>query len=353
MSPELVLGTKKVGVGQFCFIIAEAGVNHNGQLHFAKKLIDAAVAAGADAVKFQTFITEKVVTKSTGKAPYQQRTTGTSGSYQEMIKHLEFSTEQFIELKAYAEQKGIIFFSTPAEEESADVLSELGVSFFKVDSANLTNLPHLRHLARKGLPLIISTGMANLGDIEDALRAIQEVNPILPVCLLHCVSDYPPDHSTVHLNAIKTMQQAFDVPVGYSDHTSGIEIAVAAVALGAKVIEKHLTLDRTLSGPDQEASLEPQEFKEMVTAIRHVEQALGSSRKWPTPQEQINAKVFRKSIVTTGLIRAGETVTADMLAIKRPGHGLPAKYLPWLLGKKVRRDILADEVVSLDHFFEG
>lgn len=353
MSNALVLSTKTIGAGQPCFIIAEAGVNHNGQFHLAKKLIDAAVMAGVDAVKFQTFVTEKVVTKSTGKAPYQQRTTGMSGSYQEMIKHLEFSKEQFKELKTYCEQRGIIFFSTPAEEESSDVLYDLGVNFFKVDSANLTNLPHLRHLARKGLPLIISTGMASLGDIEDALQSIREINPTLPLCLLHCVSDYPPDHSTVHLNAIKTMQQAFDVPVGYSDHTPGIEIAVAAVTLGAKVIEKHLTLDRTLPGPDQEASLEPQEFQEMVMAIRHVEQALGSSRKWPTPQEQLNAQVFRKSIVTTGFIRAGETVTADMLAIKRPGDGLPAKYLPWLLGKKVRRDIPADEVVSLHHFIES
>jgi N-acetylneuraminate synthase len=345
------IGNKHIGKNCPCFIIAEAGVNHNGDMEQAKLLIDAAQSAGADAVKFQTFITEKVVTKTTGKAPYQKRTTG-DGSYYDMIKPLEFNKEQFAELKNYAEKKDILFFSTPAEEDSIDLLYDLGVPFFKVDSANLTNLPYIRHMATKGLPMIISTGMAWLGEIEETIEEIKKVDEELPFVLLHCTSDYPPEVSTVHINAIKTLQMAFNVPIGYSDHTPGIEVAVAAVALGAKIIEKHLTLDKTLPGPDQEASLEPDEFRQLVQSIRNVERALGSTMKKPTRQEKTHAEVFRKSIVSTQLIRKGEPIVREMLTVKRPGNGLPAKYIPWLVGRKPIKDIPRDEVILLDHFID-
>lgn len=334
-------------IGKEVFIIAEGGVNHNGDMGMAKKIIDAAAEARADAVKFQTFITEDVVTKDTGKASYQKRTTGEEGNYFDMIKKLEFTEEEFAELKKYAESKNIMFMSTPAEIKSARLLKKLGVSIMKTDSANLTNLPYFKEIASYGLPMIVSTGMSDIAEIRDTMNIIKENgNPY--VILLHCTSDYPPDASTVNLTAMDSMSKEFSVPIGYSDHTTGIEVSVAAVALGAVCIEKHLTLDKNLPGPDQEASIEPEEFKELVRQIRNVEKSLGDGIKKPTVQEKENAKVFKKSIIVNVDIKIGEQITEDKLIIKRPGTGLKAKEIPNIIGKIAKVDIKADSVFLMD-----
>ena len=331
------------------FIIAEAGVNHNGDIRLAYKLVDAAKEAGADAVKFQTFKAENVVSKIAEKAEYQKETTNSEESQYEMIKKLELSFEDFVKIKDYCDKKGIIFLSTPFDYESVDFLESL-VPLYKVGSGEITNLPFLEYIAKKGKPIILSTGMSTLGEVEEAVKTIINVTSSLPLVLLHCVSNYPAKYEDVNLKAMLTLKEAFELPVGYSDHTLGIEIAIAAVALGAKVIEKHFTLDRGLPGPDHKASLEPDELKKMVKAIRNVEKALGSGVKRPTQSELKVMKVARRSLVATRDIRAGEVVKESDILIKRPGTGILPKFKEIIIGMRLTRDVKKDNPFDWEDF---
>jgi len=336
-----------IGPGYPCFVVAEAGVNHNGEPEKTFRLVDAAVRAGADAVKFQTFTAEQLATRDAPKAGYQAEVTGSGESQFEMLRRLELSAEAHRELLAYSRQHGILFMSTPFGEDSADLLDELGIAVFKIPSGEITNLPFLAHVARKGKPMIISTGMATLGEVETAMRVVRDAGA-RDLVLLHCVSNYPARPSDVNLRAMETMAAVFEVPVGYSDHTAGMEVALAAVALGACVLEKHVTLDRSLPGPDHRASLEPAEFAALVTGIRTVEGALGNGCKEPAASEAEMAAVARKSLVAARHIPAGSKLTEEMLAAKRPGTGLPPAMRSQLLGRVVSRDIPAGTLLTLD-----
>jgi N-acetylneuraminate synthase len=341
------IGERAVGAGQPCFIIAEAGVNHNGDLALAKRLVDAAVAAGADAVKFQTFTAERLASAAAPKAKYQVETTDPGESQFEMLKRLELPPQAHRELLAYCQGVGILFLSSPFDEQNADLLESLGVPAFKIPSGEIVNLPYLRHVAGKRRPLIVSTGMATLGEVEMAVRTIEESgNP--GVVLLHCVSNYPARAADVNLCAMETMARAFRVPVGYSDHVPGNEVAFAAVALGACVIEKHFTLDRSLPGPDHRASLEPGELAALARGVRTVESALGDGRKRPAASEADTAAVARKSLVAARDLTAGTVLTDEMIAVKRPGTGLPPAMLPYVLGRKVRRPLQKDTLLTLE-----
>lgn len=330
------------------FVIAEAGVNHNGSLEKAMQLIDVAIDAGADAVKFQTFKAEKFIAMDAPKAVYQQEATGAEESQLEMVKKLELDEAAHTKLYLYAQQKGIQFLSTPFDLGSIDLLDRLGLEIFKIPSGEITNLPYLRKIGGMGKKLIMSTGMADLGDIEDALEVITAAGtPLKDVTLLHCNTEYPTPFEDVNLLAMRTIQQAFPgVTVGYSDHTVGIEVSIAAVALGAVVIEKHFTLDRNLPGPDHRASLEPHELKAMVTAIRHIERALGTGIKKPSLSELRNKIVARKSIVAACPIKAGETFSERNLAVKRPGTGISPMRWDDLLGRKATKDYRTDSFIE-------
>jgi N-acetylneuraminate synthase len=341
------LGGRKVGKGEPCFIIAEAGVNHNGSLQMARELVDIAAEARADAVKFQTFKPEKVCSPAAPKATYQLQTTDVEESQLEMGKKLELSFEAFRELHAYCESKGILFLSTPFDYESADFLSELNVPAFKIPSGEITNLPFLEHIARKGRPLIVSTGMSTLAEVGEAVKLIRATGHY-ELLLLQCVSNYPARPSSVNLRAMQTMVDAFGVPVGYSDHTEGIEIANAAVAMGACVIEKHFTISRDLPGPDHRASLEFAELASLVRSIRNIEAALGDGQKLPANEEMNTAAVARRSLVAGCDIPAGAILTEEMIAILRPGTGLPPVMRSRLLGKSVRRNISAGTLFTLE-----
>lgn len=338
---------RRIGSGHPCFIIAEAGVNHNGDVELAKQLVDAAVRAGADAVKFQTWVTEKVIAPDARMAEYQRQNLGKDQSQFEMAKQLELNYDQFREIKAYADRQNTLFFSTPDEEDSVDFLDELGVLLFKIGSGEVTTLPLLRHVALKGKPVILSTGMSTLGEVEAAVRAIEETGN-RQLVLLHCVSNYPADPADYNLRAMDTLASAFGYPVGLSDHTLGIEIAVAAVARGACVLEKHLTLDKRMPGPDHRASLEVGEFAKMVQAIRAVESALGDGVKRPVPSELETKKVVQKSIVAARSICAGEKITEGDVALRRTSGGLAPTYLPFVIGRRVICDLDAHRVITLD-----
>ncbi|WP_022941184.1 N-acetylneuraminate synthase [Psychromonas hadalis] len=305
------------------FIIAEAGVNHNGDFELAKQLIDVAVVAGVDAVKFQTWKTELLVTEDAEMAEYQKENTQVEESQFQMLKRLELSYSDFSALKAYCDSKNILFLSTPDEEQSATFLNDLQ-NIFKIGSGELTNTPFLRHVASFGKPIILSTGMGYLSEVEHALFTLENAGVALEnITVLHATTDYPTAPEDVNLNAMNTMKDAFPgISVGYSDHTLGIEVPVAAVAMGAKVIEKHFTLDKSMLGPDHKASLEPQELKAMVDSIRNIELALGSGWKIPTATEMKNRDIVRKSLVAACEINSGEIITADMISIKRPGNGI-------------------------------
>lgn len=332
------------------FIIAEAGVNHNGDLEIATKLIDVAVEAGADAVKFQTFKAERVVAKTASKAKYQIRNTGKDTSQFEMIRKLELSDTGFERLFNYCKEKNIVFMSTPFDEDSADWLDNLGMEMFKIPSGEITNKSLIQHIAAKIKPIILSTGMSYLGEVEKAIGWINEVWDKLEkrpqLTLLHSVSDYPAKMEDVNLNVIKTMATAFRLPVGYSDHTLGIEIPIAAVAMNARVIEKHFTLDRNMEGPDHKASLEPDELKAMVKAIRNVEKALGDGIKRPTRNEDDIRKVSRRSLVAARDIEEDETIALEDVAIKRPGAGILPEFKELIVGMQVKRNIKADTVIK-------
>lgn len=338
------IADKIIGEGEPCFIIAEAGVNHNGDIELAKELIDAARNAGADAVKFQTFKAEKVVTQNAEKAEYQKETTE-KGSQYEMIKKLELTEEDFNDLANYTNKKNIVFLSSPFDKESVDLLDEINVPVFKVASGEITNFPLLTHIAKKEKPIIVSTGMTTLGEVEEALNVVRSEG-VKEILLLHCVSDYPAKMKDVNLRAMETLKHAFKLPVGFSDHTLGITVPIAAVALGACVIEKHFTLDKNLPGPDHKASLEPNELKEMVKAIRNVEKALGDGIKRPTNNEDEVKGVVRRSIVAKVDIPDGTIITEDMIEVKRPATGIEPKYMKMVVGKRAKINIKKDDLIA-------
>lgn len=341
------IGRFSVGPGRPCLTIAEAGVNHDGNLKDALRLVDAAAAAAADAVKFQTFNAARLASAEARKADYQKRGTPRRQSQLEMLKNLQLSETAHRQIIARCRKRSILFLSTPFDEPSADFLELLGVPAFKIPSGELTNGPLLAHIARKGRPLIVSTGMANLAEVRQALWVIRKAGDP-PVILLHCVSNYPSHPAAANLRAMKTMAQAFGVPVGFSDHTQGLEVSLAAAALGAAVIEKHFTLDKTRKGPDHFFSLAPAELKSWVSGIRVVESSLGDGKKVPAPGEAQIAAAARKSLVAARLIPAGARLTQNAIAIKRPGTGIAPGQLGKLLGRKVRRDVPADAVLSWD-----
>ena len=329
-------------------IIAEAGVNHNGDLSMARRLIDVAAEAGADFVKFQTFRPERIVTKSAAKASYQDRGSGSAESQYEMLRRLTLTREMHEALIAHCAERAISFLSTPFDSESIQLLVEFGMERFKIPSGEINNLPYLRQVGSLGKSIILSTGMATLGEIEAALHVLESAGtPRKRITVLHCHTEYPTPVYDVNLRAMQTIRDAFGVDVGYSDHTLGIDVPIAAVALGATVIEKHFTLKRELTGPDHKASLEPRELGAMVSSIRSVEQALGDGIKRPTHSELMNRAVVRKSIVAARPIRTGELFDECNLAVKRPGTGICAMRWDDVIGRTASRDFVADELIEL------
>ena len=329
-------------------IIAEAGVNHNGDLEIAKSLIDVASSSGADYVKFQTFSADRLVTHSAEKANYQKKNSKSDESQFEMLKRLELSREMHVQLIQHCSRRNIAFLSTGFDEESVDLLVELGQELIKIPSGEITNLPFLRHVGSLGFPVIMSTGMSTLQEIGEALSVLENHGtPRDRTTVLHCTSEYPTALGDVNLRALQAIAREFQVKVGYSDHTLGIEVSIAAVALGARVIEKHFTLDRSFDGPDHKASLEPNELSELVSSIRNIEIAIGSGRKEPTPSELINLEVCRKSIMARHEIRAGEIFTESNIVAKRPGGGLSPMKWNEVIGTQSNRDYQSDEMIDL------
>lgn len=327
-------------------IIAEAGVNHNGDIMLAKKLIDVAVEAGVDIIKFQTWKTELLVTKDAVMAEYQKENTQRIESQFDMLKRLELSYNDFIELKKYCDQKNIQFLSTPDEETSATFLNDLQ-DCFKIGSGELTNTPFLRHIGSFGKPVILSTGMGSLSEIEHAIETLLATGlNLADITVLHASTQYPTPMKDVNLRAMLTIAHAFPgIAIGYSDHTLGIEIPIAAAALGATVIEKHFTLDKTMPGPDHKASLSPEELKAMVTAIRHIEMAMGDGRKIPTATECNNRNIVRKSLVARCEIKQNEIITADKVAVKRPGTGISPTRWDEVIGSLAKKNYIKDELL--------
>ncbi len=328
------------------YIIAEAGVNHNGQLDLALKLCDAAKEAGVDAVKFQTWKTENIVTAEARQAVYQTENTGVEESQYNMLKKLELSYDHFRYIKDYCKKIGIDFLSTPDEEESLAFLVRLGLPLIKVGSGEVTNIPYLRKIGAQKMPVILSTGMSNLAQVATAYDTLVAAGAS-SVALLHCTTNYPCPYDEVNLRAMKTLRDAFKCQVGYSDHTMGTEVPVAAVAMGAEIIEKHFTLDLTMDGPDHKASLEPAELKLMVQQIRNIEQALGDGIKRPNRSEAENAKVVQKSILAKRPIKMGVVLTEDMLTVKRAGCGIPASLWDSIVGCHAIKDYDVDEPIEL------
>jgi len=328
------------------FIIAEAGVNHNGSIELAKKLIDVAIRAGADAVKFQTFKTENLVSKNAQKADYQKETTDNKESQFDMIKKLELDIDTHHELITYCQSRNIMFLSTPFDLDSIDLLNDLKLPIFKIPSGEITNLPYLRKIGQLNKKIILSTGMADIGEIEDALDILTSSGtPKESITVLHANTMYPTPMEDVNLKSMQTIGNTFDIKFGYSDHTLGIEVPIGAVAMGASCIEKHFTLDNTMEGPDHKASLEPDELKAMVKAIRNMEMALGSSIKKPSQSETPNIKIARKSIVAKDNIKKGEILTKENLAVKRPADGISPMRWDEVVGSIASRDYTEDELI--------
>ncbi len=328
------------------FIIAEAGVNHNGSIDLAKKLIDKASEAGADAIKFQSFKAEKLATKNAKKANYQEKTTGKVENQFEMLKRLELDYKKHKELINYSNSRNIMFLSSPFDLESIELLYNLGLEVFKIPSGEITNLPYLRKIGLLNKKVILSTGMSNLGEIEKALKILREYGTT-DITVLHCNTEYPTPIKDVNLLAMNTIKDALKVEIGYSDHSLGIEIPLAAAALGATVLEKHFTLDKTMEGPDHKASLEPKEFKEMVRSIRNIKLALGDGIKKVTKSENKNINIARKSIVADKDIKKGEVFTEDNLTVKRPGYGISPMIWDEIIGKVAKRDFKEDEMIEI------
>lgn len=339
------IGDRTVGGEAPCFVVAEAGVNHDGDPARALELVAAAAAAGADAVKFQTFRADDVAAQSAPKAAYQLRSTDVGESQVEMLSRLELNVDVYRALKGEAEKLGLVFLSTPFDIASVDLLDALDVAAFKVASPDLTNLPLLTEIGRRRRPVLLSTGLATLAEVEagvDALRAAGSPD----VVVLHCVSDYPASPSDANLRAMATIAAATGCPVGFSDHTDGIDVALAAVALGACALEKHLTLDRSLPGPDHAASLEPDRFDEMVEALRRVESALGSGVKEPTPSERENAAIVRRSLAAASDLEAGTVLSSEVLVALRPGTGIPTAQLSEIVGRRLVRNVARHALLS-------
>lgn len=349
MPESIEIAGHRLGVGERCFIIAEAGVNHNGSVDLAIELAEAAARAGADAVKFQTFIAESMITADAPKAEYQKDTTSPDESQLEMVKRLELSFAEFAKIKAHCDGIGIVFLSTPFDFQSVDLLSRLEAPAFKISSGDVTNHPLLEYVARANKPVILSTGMSNLSEVEEAVGVIRNTGNEQLV-LLHCTTNYPADPGDINLRAMQTMAEAFRVPVGYSDHTTGIDISIAAVALGACVIEKHFTLDRNLPGPDHRASLEPDELRDLIQAIRRVGDALGDGKKVPADSELDTARVARRSLVAAENIYAGTRILREMIAAKRPGTGLSPTKLSLIVGRTALVDIAAGSMLTTEMF---
>jgi len=329
-------------------IIAEAGVNHNGDISLAKLLIDVAAEAGADLVKFQTFNADRLVTRTAKKANYQKQTTDGAESQHEMLSRLELTEAMHLELIAHCEMRNIGFLSTGFDIEGINLLSNLGQECFKVPSGEITNLPYLRHIGELRKKIILSTGMSTFGDIEAAIEVLENAGtPRAKITVLHCTTEYPTPMAEVNLRAMQTIHTAFGTAVGYSDHTQGIEVSIAAVAMGAAMIEKHFTLDRNLPGPDHQASLEPAELMAMVRAIRNIELALGDGIKRLTPSEIKNKPVVRKSLIASRNIKAGESFTVENITTKRPGTGISPMRWDEVLGSIAPRDFLMDELIEL------
>jgi N,N'-diacetyllegionaminate synthase len=329
-------------------VIAEAGVNHNGNVALAKQLVDVAVEAGVDFVKFQTFKAAKLVTRIAKKAEYQNLNTDGKESQFQMLQRLELSEEMHKEIIAHCAACNISFLSTGFDVGSVDLLRDLGQNLFKIPSGEITNLPYLRHIGQLGCAVILSTGMATLGEIEAAIEVLEKAGtPRTQLTVLQCTTEYPTPMAEVNLRAMQSIRAAFDVAVGYSDHTAGIEVAIAAVAMGASVIEKHFTLDRGLPGPDHKASLEPKELKAMVAAIRNIEVALGDGVKRLTPSEMRNKPVARKSLVASHWIKAGDVFSAQNISTKRPGTGISPMLWDDVIGRISPRDFAEDELIEL------
>lgn len=327
------------------YIIVEAGINHNGNFGLACKLVDVAKKAGADCIKFQTFKAKNLISHNATKAEYQKNTTG-EGSQMEMLKKLELTYKEFIALKAYCDRAGICFLSTPFDLESIEFLNTINMPFWKIPSGEVTNYPYLLALARTKKPIVMSTGMCEISEIEVAINLLHE-NGTKKITLLHCNTEYPTPWEDVNLRAMQTMRNIFGLEVGYSDHTKGIEVPIAAVAMGAAVIEKHFTLDRNMEGPDHKASLEPDELAAMVRAIRNIELAIGTGEKKPSESEKKNIVIARKSIIAARNIKKGEVLTENNLTTKRPGSGIsPMKWYE-VLGTKAIRDFNEDEMIEL------
>ena len=326
-------------------IIAEAGVNHNGSVALAKQMVDAAKEAGADYIKFQTFIPKKLVSKFAEKADYQKETTGSGESQLEMLEKLALTQKDFTELNRYCREKQIGFLSTPFDLDSIEFLDTFDMDFWKLPSGEITNLPYLEQIGQTRKPVVMSTGMSSLQEVKDAAAVLRKAGA-KELTLLHCNTQYPTPMEDVNLRAMQTLEKELNLPVGYSDHTQGIEIPVAAVAMNACIIEKHFTLDRSMEGPDHKASLEPDELKAMVQAVRNVEQALGNGKKEPSPSELGNISVVRKSIVAKCGIKKGDTFTEDNLTVKRPGNGISPMRWYEMIGKQAERDFAEDEPVE-------
>jgi N-acetylneuraminate synthase len=346
---HLSIAGRTIGPGYPCFIIAEAGVNHNGDPALARQLVTVAARAGADAVKFQTFKADSLASPEAPKAEYQRSSGEANESQHAMLRRLELSAEMHRDLIVQCEKEGILFMSSPFDEAAADFLAELRVQALKIPSGEITNLPYLRHIAGLHLPTILSTGMADLGEVETAVRALRDAGGP-PLALLHCVSNYPAQPAACNLRAMATLAAAFGVPVGFSDHTIGSEVALGAVALGACIIEKHFTVDKNLAGPDHKASLEPAELMAFVSGIRAIEASLGHGRKEPVASERETALIARKSLVASGPIPAGLVIEPYMVVIKRPGDGIPPAQYSMAIGRKLRCAVRAGQTLRWDMF---
>jgi N,N'-diacetyllegionaminate synthase len=345
MVANIDIAGRLIGEGQPCFIIAEAGVNHNGDINLAKQLIDAAADAGADAVKFQTFKAENIVSFTAPKAEYQLKTTAREESQFEMLQRLELSPDQHNELSEYAISRDILFLSTPFDDHSVELLNQLDIPCFKISSGEVTNLPFLRFVASREKPIILSTGMSYLGEIDTAIQTILATGNS-QIVILHCVSNYPADVSDINLRAMLTIKAAFKVLVGYSDHSVGIGIPIAAAAMGAKVIEKHFTLDKNLPGPDHQASLEPNELVEMINEIRNVEFALGDGIKIPRSSELGNRKIIRRSLAAARDLESGEVLTTDMFIPLRPASGISPNLEKFLVGRILCKSVNKGQLID-------